>query len=354
MTTTTLPTRPLGRSGLRITTTGLGAWAMGGGDWQFAWGPQDDADSVATIRHAIARGVTWLDTAAAYGLGHSEEVIGKAIAGLSEADRPLLFTKTGLVWDDPDRRDAPPRKVMTTTSVRRELEDSLRRLGVDHIDLYQVHWPGDGRRLVWPGEDDQPPVGATELEEYWQTMADLRREGKVRAIGLSNHGVDLLERAERVARVDAVQPPFSALDRQAADQIAWSAAHDTGVIVYQPMHSGLLTGTVDAARVAALPENDWRRGHPDFTTGLGRNLRVTDALAAVADRHGSTVAAVAVAWTLAWPGVTGAIVGARRPAQIDGWIAGARLDLTEADLDEIAAAVTAAGAGTGPARPVRP
>ncbi|MCP2165966.1 aldo/keto reductase [Goodfellowiella coeruleoviolacea] len=351
MTTTNLTTRQLGTTGMAISTTGLGAWAMGGSDWQYAWGPQDDADSIATIRHAVAAGVNWIDTAAAYGLGHSEEVVGKAVAGLPEADRPYLFTKLGLVWADPNQRNVPPRKLMSPASVRRELEDSLRRLGVDHIDLYQVHYPGDGQLLIWGGEDTAPPVGATPLEEYWQTMADLKRAGKVRAIGLSNHGVAELERAERVAHVDAIQPPFSALDRGAAAEIAWSAAHDTGVIVYQPMQSGLLTGAVDAARVAALPAGDWRRGHPDFTTNLARNLVVTDALRAVARRHDTTVPAVAVAWTLAWPGVTGAIVGARHPGQVDGWTPGAGLVLTDADLADIAAAITTSGAGTGPTRP---
>ncbi|BCJ45859.1 aldo/keto reductase [Actinoplanes ianthinogenes] len=328
-------TRELGTTGLELSTAGLGAWVMGGADWEYAWGPQDDADSIATIHRAVGAGINWIDTAAAYGLGHSEEVVGRAVAALPAADRPLLFTKTGLVWDDPARRDTPPRRLMTAASVRRELEESLRRLRVDHIDLYQVHWPGDGKLLVWGGADETEPVGATELEEYWQTMADLRTEGKVRAIGLSNHGVAELARAEKVAHVDAIQPPFSALVRDAADQIAWSAGNGTGVIVYQPMHSGLLTGTFDAARVAALPANDWRRTHPDFTTRLPENLRTVDALRRVADRHGVPVAAVAVAWVLAWPGVTGAIVGARRPEQIDGWLPGADLRLTDGDREEI-------------------
>jgi aryl-alcohol dehydrogenase-like predicted oxidoreductase len=348
---TNLPVRPLGGTGMQISTTGLGAWVMGGEDWQYAWGPQDDADSVATIRHAVASGVNWIDTAAAYGHGHSESVVGKAIADIPESERPLIFTKVGLVWDDPDRPVGLPRKVMTAASVRRELEASLRRLGVDHIDLYQVHWPGDGKLLVWPGEDPAAPVDATPLEEYWQTMADLRTEGKVRAIGLSNHSPAELDRAEAVAHVDAIQPPFSALGRQAVDEIRWAAEHGTGVIVYQPMHSGLLTGAIDAARVAALPETDWRRSHPDFTAGLERNLQVTEALREVAARHGTTVPAVAVAWTLAWPGVTGAIVGARRPWQVDGWIPGAGLALDAADLDLVADAITRSGAGTGPARP---
>ncbi|GAA4600801.1 aryl-alcohol dehydrogenase-like predicted oxidoreductase [Actinoplanes octamycinicus] len=336
-------TRALGTTGMELSTAGLGAWVMGGADWQYAWGPQDDADSIATIHAAVGAGINWIDTAAAYGLGHSEEVVGRAVAALPAADRPLLFTKAGLVWDDPARRDAPPRRVLTAASARRELEASLRRLRTDHIDLYQVHWPADGRLLTWGDDDGSEPVDGCELEEYWQTMADLRAEGKVRAIGLSNHGVAELERAEKVAHVDAIQPPFSVLVRDAADQIDWAAGNGTGVIVYQPMHSGLLTGAFDAARVAALPANDWRRGHPDFTTRLPANLRVVDALRAVADRHGVPVAAVAVAWVLARPGVTGAIVGARRPEQIAGWLPGADLTLTGKDLAGIAACLSFSG-----------
>ncbi|MFI5493732.1 aldo/keto reductase [Actinoplanes sp. NPDC051859] len=350
MSDTTLPVRQLGSTGMHLSTVGLGAWVMGGNDWEYAWGDQDDADSIATVHRAAAAGVNWIDTAPAYGLGHSEDVVGRAVAALPAADRPYLFTKAGLVWDDPGRRTSAPRRVMTAASVRRELEGSLRRLRVDHIDLYQVHWPADGTLLSF-GDDPAPAVAATPLEEYWQTMADLRTEGKVRAIGLSNHSVAELVRAERVAHVDAIQPPFSALARQAADEIAWGAAHGTGVIGYQPMHSGLLTGAFDAGRVAALPANDWRRGHPDFTVHLDRNLRVVEALRVVATRHDTTVAAVAVAWTLAWRGVTGAIVGARRPDQVNGWTPAAGLALSQGDLAEVAAAVTDSGAGVGPAWP---
>lgn len=350
MTDNTVHTRRLGDTGMQISATGLGAWAMGGSDWGFAWGPQDDADSIGTIRHAVAAGVNWIDTAAAYGLGHSEEVVGRAVAGLPESERPFLFTKCGLVWDDPADRNSFPRKVMRPESVRRELEASLRRLGVERIDLYQVHWPGDGALLGGVGERTRGGDG-TPLEEYWQVMADLKREGKVRAIGLSNHDTGELARAERVAHVDTIQPLFSALDRSAAGELAWAAEHGTGAIVYQPMHSGLLTGAFDAARVAALPANDWRRTAPPFTTELERNLRVADALRAVAARHGSTVPAAAVAWTLAWPGVTGAIVGARRPDQVDGWTGAGALALTGDDLAEVAAAITGAGIDRGPARP---
>jgi aryl-alcohol dehydrogenase-like predicted oxidoreductase len=328
-------TRRLGATDMDITRVGFGAWAIGGGDWAYAWGAQDDADSVAAIRAAVAAGVNWLDTAAVYGLGHSEEVVATALAEIPETDRPLVFTKGGQVWDEADR-SSEPRRVMAPASVRREVDASLRRLGVDRIDLYQVHWP---------------PDDGTPIEEYWGTLAELRDEGKLRAIGLSNHGVEQLEAAERVAHVDAIQPPFSAIVRSAAPQIAWAASHDTGVIVYSPMQSGLLTGAFSRARVESLPADDWRRDHREFTTNLERNLALADALRPVAKRHDTTLGAVAVAWTLAWDGVSGAIVGARRPEQVEGWIDAAWLELTELDLDEIAAAIERTGAGSGPIGP---
>ncbi|POM26587.1 General stress protein 69 [Actinomadura rubteroloni] len=334
---------------MTVSRLGFGSWAVAGTGWGFGWGATDDAESVATIRHAVESGVNWIDTAAVYGLGHSEEIVGKAVAGLPEADRPLLFTKVGLVWDAADPL-APPLRCMKPASVRRELEDSLRRLGVERIDLYQVHWPDTGTPLgtVGSASGDIGP-DATPLEEYWQVMADLKAEGKVRAIGLSNHSVEQLDAAERIAHVDAIQPPFSAVRRSAADEVAWARAHGTGVIAYSPLVSGLLTGTFSADRVAALPADDWRATHPDFTSGLAANLRVADALRPVAARHGASVTEVALAWVLAWPGITGAIVGARRPAQVDGWIGASALTLAPADLDEIAA--VAAHAGSGPVRP---
>ncbi|MFD0690910.1 aldo/keto reductase [Actinomadura fibrosa] len=346
-----ITTRPLGDTGMDITAVGFGSWAISGSGWRFGWGPTDDAESVATIRHAIASGVNWIDTAAVYGLGHSEELVGRAIAGLPAADRPLVFTKAGLVWD-PDDPAAAPRRIMRPDSVRREIEDSLRRLDVDHIDLYQVHWPDTGESLEYAGDGSGAvSPNATPLEEYWQVMADLKAEGKVRAIGLSNHSVAQLEAAEKVAHVDAIQPAFSAINRSAAPEIDWARTHGTGVIVYSPLQSGLLTGTFSAERVANLPADDWRTGHADFTTGLPANLRLAEALRPIAERHGATVAEVAIAWTLAWPGVTGAIVGARRPGQVDGWLGAASVALTPADLEEIASAITTTGAGTGPARP---
>ncbi len=351
MSTTHLPALPLGTTGMDITRVGFGSWAVAGSGWFFGWGATDDDESIAAIRHAVASGVNWIDTAAVYGLGHSEELVGKAIADLPEDERPYLFTKAGLVWD-PDNPQAAPRRIMKPASVRREIEDSLRRLGVDRIDLYQVHYPDTGESLEYAGGGfGAVSPNATPLEEYWQVMADLKAEGKARAIGLSNHSPEQLHAAEQIAHVDVIQPPFSAINRSAAPEIAWAHAHDTGVIVYSPLQSGLLTGAFSAERAASLPADDWRSAHHDFTTGLTANLRLADALRPVADRHGVTVAEVAIAWTLAWPGITGAIVGARNARQVDGWIAAGAVHLTPDDLDEIATAITDSGAGNGPACP---
>ncbi|WP_267596084.1 aldo/keto reductase [Carbonactinospora thermoautotrophica] len=331
-----LPTRPLGTTGMEITRVGFGAWAIGGSGWRYAWGSQDDDESIAAIRHAIEQGVNWIDTAAVYGLGHSEEVVARALEDIPENDRPYVFTKCGLVWD-PANPTSEPRRVGDPKSIRREVEDSLRRLRVERIDLYQMHWPA---------EDGTP------LEEYWQTLLDLKAEGKIRAAGLSNHNVGQLEIAEKLGHVDSLQPPFSAIRRSTAAEIRWCAEHDTGVIVYSPMQSGLLTGSFTRERAAALPADDWRSRNPDFQgEALERNLALAEALKPVAERHGVSVAAVAVAWTLAWPGVTGAIVGARRPQQVDGWLPAASLELTDADLDEIAQSIERTGAGEGPVRP---
>jgi aryl-alcohol dehydrogenase-like predicted oxidoreductase len=320
MSLTQLDTRPLGTTGMRITRVGFGAWAVGGGDWAFAWGPQDDDEAIAAIRHAVELGVNWIDTAAVYGLGHSEEVVARALHGTPEPDRPYVFTKCGLVWDDAHRSRAP-RRVGAPESIRREVEESLRRLQVERIDLYQMHWPA---------EDGTP------IEEYWGAFVELRESGKVRAIGLSNHDVARLEAAEAVGHVDTLQPPFSAIRPDAADDLLpWCAEHGTGVLVYSPMGSGLLTGAFTAKRVAGLPDDDWRRTSPDFTTHLKRNLEVADRLAQVAEQHGVSRAAAAVAWTLGFRGVSGAIVGARSPEQIDGWIDAAGVHLTPADYEHV-------------------
>jgi aryl-alcohol dehydrogenase-like predicted oxidoreductase len=335
--TTSLPTTRLGQTDMLLTRVGFGAWAIGGGGWAYAWGNQDDTESIAAIRHAVESGVNWLDTAAVYGLGHSEEVVAAALAGIPEADQPYVFTKGGLVWDPADRTLAP-RRTGDPASLRNEVEASLRRLNVERIDLYQMHWPA---------EDGTP------VEEYWQAFLDLKHEGKVRAVGLSNHDIHQLEAAEGVGNVDAIQPQFNLIHRDVADDVLlWAHEHEAGVIVYSPMASGLLTGTFTAERAARLERGDWRAGHPDFTgPELSANLALAGALRPVAERHGVTPAAAAIAWTLAFPGVTGAIVGARSPGQVDGWLPAATLELKEDDTAEIAAAVRATGAGTGPAAP---
>jgi aryl-alcohol dehydrogenase-like predicted oxidoreductase len=244
-----------------------------------------------------------------------------------------------MVWDK-DRPTDPPRRIGAARSLRAELEASLKRLGVERIDLYQMHWPsGDG----------------TPLDEYWQTLLDMKQEGKVRAIGLSNHNVAQLEDAERLGHVDTLQPPFSAIRRDAAaDVLPWCAEHDTGVIVYSPMQSGLLTGRFSEERAASLPADDWRSRNAEFKgDNLKRNLSLVDVLRRIAERHGSTVPATAIAWTLAWPAATGAIVGARSPGQVDGWLGGATLELDDEDMAEIAAFIETAGVGTGPSSPAR-
>jgi aryl-alcohol dehydrogenase-like predicted oxidoreductase len=333
----TLPTRPLGTSGPAISTVGFGAWAVGGGGWAFGWGPQEDADSLAAMRHALELGINWIDTAAVYGLGHSEEVVGRLLREIPQRDRPLVFTKCGLVWDDRDRM-ADARRVLRPASIRAECDASLRRLGIERIDLYQFHWP------------DETGI---RVDDSWDVMVRLVEAGKIGLAGVSNFDVALLERCEGIRHVDSLQPPFSLIRRDAGErEIPWCAEHGTGVIVYSPMQSGLLTDGFTAQRVAALADDDWRRRSPQFQApNLQRNLALRDALKPIARRHGVTTSAVAVAWTLAWPGVTGAIVGARTPAQVDGWVGAATLELTPGDLDEIAAAIGRTGAGTGPVRP---
>jgi aryl-alcohol dehydrogenase-like predicted oxidoreductase len=335
-----LPRFPLGRSGMHITRLGLGSWAVGGGGWVFGWGPQDDAASVATMRHAIEAGVNWIDTAAVYGLGHAEEVVGRFLRGLPAADRPFVFTKCGLVWNEHTPM-ASPHRVLRPESIRAECEASLRRLGVERIDLYQFHWPDES---------------GTAVEHSWDAMTRLIDQGKVRAAGVSNFTVPLLERCEALRHVDSLQPPFSLINRAAGTrEIPWCAGHGTGVICYSPMQSGLLTERFAADRVSALAGDDWRRRAPEFQQpNLGRNLTLRDALRPIAKRHDTSVSAIAIAWTLAWPGVTGAIVGARTPAQVDGWIDAAWITLTPEDVREIAAAIRQTGAGAGPAPADRP
>ena len=326
---THLPTRAFGKTGMRITKLGIGAWAMGGN----MWGPQDDAESMAAIRHAIDSGINWIDTAAVYGNGHSEAVIGDALAGLPADRQPLVFTKGGIVRDENGQN---PRRIGARNHLRQELENSLKRLKVEVIDLYQMHWPSD----------DVP------LEDYWATLLELKAEGKVRHVGLSNHDEGQLSRAEAIGHVETLQPPFSMIRRETAGKILpWCAEHGTGVICYSPMQAGLLTGTMTAERVAAMPDNDWRKGSPEFQgEKLAANLKLAESLKPVAEKHGTSVSSVALAWCHAWPGLTATIVGARSPAQVDGWIDAASLELDAADIEVIAKAIEATGAGQGPAR----
>jgi aryl-alcohol dehydrogenase-like predicted oxidoreductase len=311
-----MQTRRLGNSDLDITPLGVGAWAMGGGGWAFAWGDQDDADSVAAVRAALDAGMNWIDTAAVYGLGHAEEVVAKALDGM--ANKPLVFTKCARVWG----ADRQIRKSLKADSVRRECEDSLRRLKLERIDLYQMHWPE-------PDED---------VEEGWSTMAKLKEEGKVRWIGVSNFNVTQLERAAKVAPVTSLQPPYSLVKRDIeADLLPYCGKHNVGVIVYSPMRNGLLSGSMTRQRIAALPADDWRKTkNPDFQEPLlSQHLKLIARLKAVAARHGRTAGEAAIAWTLRRPEVTGAIVGLRRADQIAGVIGAADWRLTDAEVAEV-------------------
>jgi aryl-alcohol dehydrogenase-like predicted oxidoreductase len=277
------------------------------------------------MRHALERGVNWIDTAAIYGLGHSEEVVGSLLRELPPSERPMVFTKCGQAWDDSNRM-SEPRRTLKPESIRKECDASLQRLGMERIDLYQFHWPDET---------------GTPIEDSWGEMARLVEQGKVRMAGVSNFDVSLLERCEAIMHVDSLQPPFSLIHRDAvAREIPWCAENGTGVICYSPMQSGLLTDTFSAARVANLAEDDWRRRNPEFLEpNLSHNLALRDALRPIAQRHNVKVSAVSVAWVNAWPGVTAAIVGARSPQQVDGWIGAASLELTDGDLEEIANAI---------------
>jgi aryl-alcohol dehydrogenase-like predicted oxidoreductase len=329
----TLPQRQLGIDGPMISLVGLGAWAIGGG-WLYGWGPQDDAASIATMHHAVESGINWIDTAGVYGYGHSEEVVGRFLKELPDADRPLVFTKGGLVWSAADPMQEPVRDLSPRT-IRRQCEDSLRRLGVDRIDLYQFHWP----------DETGVPV-----EESWAEMGRLIDEGKVRWGGVSNFDMELLKRCEQVRHIDSIQPNFSAVSRRMAQEVLpWAHRHDTGVICYSPMANGRLTDSFSLQSWRDLPEGDWRRGWDEDE--VRSHLSVRDALRPVAGRHGVSVAAVAVAWVLAWPGVTAAIVGARRPEQVDGWMAAAGVQLGRHDMAETARAIRRAAAGSGPEQP---
>jgi len=313
-----MQTRQLGNSDLQITPVGYGAWAIGGSGWQFAWGSQDDDDSVAAIHRSLEMGVNWIDTAAVYGLGHSEEVVARALESWS-GPRPYVFTKCGLRWDTRGN----VQKVLAADSIRAEVEASLRRLKVDVIDLYQIHWPPD---------PDSPA-----LEEGWSTMANLKREGKVRWIGVSNFDVSQLRRAQAITPVTSLQPQYSLIHREIETEILpFCQRERTGVIVYSPMASGLLTGAMTRERAVKLPKDDWRRGHPDFTEpNLSRNLALVALLQEIGRRHNRSAGEVAIAWTLHHPAVTGAIVGARNARQAEGVMRAGEYRLIDEDFNEI-------------------
>ena len=306
-------TRRLGNSDMNLTSIGFGAWAIGGGNWQFAWGAQDDNESVEAILRALDGGVNWIDTAAVYGLGHSEEIVGRALKQTSE--RPYVFTKCSMTWGE-DRKI-----VQTMNKIRQECEASLRRLGVGTIDLYQIHWP----------------VPDEEIEEGWHTMADLQREGKVRWIGVSNFSVAQMERARKIAPITSLQPPYSMINRGVqAEILPWCRKHGIGVINYSPMASGLLTGAMTKERVAAMPDDDFRKRAKAFQEpNLSRNLELADLLKQIGARHGVSAGVVAIAWTLHNEAITAAIVGGRSARQVDGILPAATFRLSEDEFGEI-------------------
>ena len=314
-----MQTRKLGNSDLEITTIGFGAWAIGGGSWAFGWGPQDDAESIATIEHAIDAGMNWIDTAAVYGLGRSEKVVAQALKNLGSSRRPYVFTKCSLVWDE----DRNVTHSLKRESILREVESSLQRLETDVIDLYQIHWPRH--------TPDQPD---TDIEEGWQTLVDLKKQGKVRNIGVSNFDVSQLERISAIEKPVSLQPPYSAVRREIeAETLPYCEANDIGTLVYSPMQSGLLSGKMTVERIALLPEDDWRPRSAYFQEPqLTRNLEVAELFRQIGRNHNLTAGAVAIAWTLRLPAVTAAIVGARHPQQVDEIIRAADFRLSETEL----------------------
>ena len=315
----------LGRSDLNITSIGIGAWAIGGGQWEFAWGAQDDTESIAAIHAGFDCGINWIDTAPAYGLGHSEIIVGRAIKGL--AKRPYIFTKCSLVWGEDESRKISHN--LKAASIRREAEASLKRLGVDSIDLYQIHWP------AWAGNPESASPGS--IEEAVAEMAKLKAEGKIRNIGVSNFNAAQMQRAQNVAPITSLQPPYSLLftDVETAT-LPFALSHHIGVIVYSPMASGLLSGAMTRERIARLPEDDWRKNSPNFQEPLlSRNLRLVEILRAIGQRQNATPGEVAIAWTLLNPAVTGAIVGVRSAQQVAGIAGAAEVRLGENDVREI-------------------
>ena len=318
MTSTTaapFATRTLGNSDLQLTPIGFGAWAIGGGNWEFAWGAQNDDESIRTIHRALDSGINWVDTAAIYGLGHSEEVVGKALKG--RAQKPYVFTKCSMRWFP----DGKIYRSLKAGSLQEEVEASLTRLGVDTIDLYQIHWP----------------MPEDELEEGWETLARFQEQGKVRFIGVSNFTVAQMRRVQAIAPITSLQPPYSLLRRDIETEILpFCRQHNIGVINYSPMVSGLLTGKMTAERVRQLPEDDWRKRSPNFQSPkLERNLALADLLGEIGREHGVQAGVVAIAWTLRNPAITAAIVGARRPDQVDGILPAATFRLSDAEAERI-------------------
>jgi len=307
--------RTLGNSDLHLTPIGFGAWAIGGGNWEFAWGPQDDNESIAAIHRALDLGVNWIDTAAIYGLGHSEEVVGRALRSTSH--KPLVLTKCSMRW----HADRTIWRSLKAASLAEELEGSLRRLGVDAIDLYQIHWPNP----------------EAEIEEGWETLARFREQGKVRCIGVSNFSVDQMKRVQKIAPITSLQPPYSMLRRAIEEEILpFAQANNIGVINYSPMVSGLLTGKMTAERIAAFPADDWRRRAVEFNEPrLSRNLRLVELLREIGDSHGVSPGVVAVAWTLHHPAITAAIVGGRNAQQVEGLAAALAFRLSEEEYSRI-------------------
>jgi aryl-alcohol dehydrogenase-like predicted oxidoreductase len=323
------PTRTLGSSGLKLTPIGLGAWAIGG-EWRFGWGPQDDTDSIATIRRAVDLGLNWIDTAAIYGLGHSEEIVGRALRDIPPAARPYVFTKCSLVWDE----QGHVTHVLAAQSIRREIEASLRRLNADRIDLYQIHWP------VWPASPPGHDPGS--IEEAWITLTKLRDEGKVAFIGVSNFDVDRLKRLQRIETPASVQPPYSMLRPEIEQELLpFCLEHNIGVIPYSPMQSGLLSGKMTRERIASLPEGDWRRNNRFYQEPLlSRAFALVERLEKIGGRHGRSAGEVAIAWTLRHPAITATIVGARHPRQIDELIGAATFRLNAQEVEGLDSVLT--------------
>jgi len=308
-----MQTKQLGNSELHITPIGFGAWAIGGGDWAFAWGSQDDNESISAIQKALDLGMNWIDTAAVYGLGHSEEIVARALKGREQ--RPYIFTKCALVWND--QREVST--VLKADSIREELEASLRRLQVETIDLYQIHWPNP------------------DIEEAWTTLAELQKAGKIRYIGVSNFNVEQMQRIQKIAPITSLQPPYSMLARDVeAEILPFCQQQNIGVINYSPMVSGLLTGAMTRDRIKNLPADDWRSRHPNFQEPLlSRNLELVELLRQIGQRHGRSPGEVAIAWTLRHPAITAAIVGGRSAKQVEGIIGAAEFRLSPKEVEEI-------------------